>query len=57
MDFNTILGSSVMAALISALIAAYGTRRQDKLKYITSERKEWRSDSGGSRKQFACATK
>ena len=44
MDFNTILGSSVIAALISALIAAYGTRRQDKLKYITSERKEWRSD-------------
>lgn len=38
-----ILGSSVIAAIVASAISLVLARRQNKLQYITTERKEWRA--------------
>lgn len=41
---STVLASSVVAGIISATIAYFQFHKNNKLVYITNERKEWRSD-------------
>jgi len=41
---NIVLSSTVVATVIAGLLSVMSTRRQDKLKYITAERKEWRAE-------------
>lgn len=47
MNWNTILASGVIAALISGVLSLIGSittnKIDNKLKYITEERKNWRS--------------
>lgn len=42
MDTNTLLGSAVIAAIISGIFSYWGLSKKGKLQYITEDRKEWR---------------
>ncbi|GAB6194675.1 hypothetical protein [Desulfocastanea catecholica] len=42
MDFATLLGSSVLAALVAALVSLRNNERKLSLQYITGERATWR---------------
>lgn len=44
MDLKTLLGSSVIAAVISGVMTFFISRKQNNLQYITVERKEWRAE-------------
>ena len=47
MDTNiitAIIGSSVLAAIVTALFTKLSKDKSDKLQYITNERKQWRDD-------------
>lgn len=42
MDIGTVLGSTVIATIISGFVSYISSRRQSCLQHITGERKEWR---------------
>ena len=42
MDYETILGSAVIVAILSGLVSYIISKKQSSLQYITGERKEWR---------------
>lgn len=44
MDFEVMLGSVVVAAIISGIVAIYKSDKANKLEYITKERSEWRKE-------------
>ena len=44
MDFEVLLGSVVVAAIISGIVAVYKSDKANKLEYITKERSEWREE-------------
>lgn len=44
MDFEVLLGSVVVAAIISGIVAIYKSDKANKLEYITKERSEWREE-------------
>lgn len=44
MRYEVILGSAVVAALISGFVAIYNSKREKDLHYITDDRRQWRSE-------------
>ena len=42
MDLNTILSSTLISGIISALVIYINSKREERLKYITGDRREWR---------------
>lgn len=44
MDFEVLLGSVVVAAIISGIVAIYKSDKANKLEHITKERSEWRKE-------------
>ncbi len=44
MNFDTVFGSAVIAAIFSGLLSYIISRKQGSLQYITAERKEWREE-------------
>ena len=44
MDISIVFGSAVIAAVITGLISIYTRNRDNRLKYITEERRKWRKE-------------